>query len=87
MSYPRFYTYMSYPRVYTSIVIFKYYYTLGLPLEKLACHMRVASINTRVHLPLTLKIINRDYLRFVKPLTIPILTVSISSTLETALFH
>ena len=57
------------------------------PLEQLACDMRVASINTRVRFPLTLKIINRDYLRFVKPLTITILTMSSSSTLETALFH
>ena len=59
----------------------------GFPLEQPACHTRVANINTRVHLPLTLKIINRDYLRFAKPLTITILTVSTSSTLETALFH
>ena len=56
------------------------------PLEQLACHTQVASINTRIHFPLTLKIINRDYLIFVKPLTITILTVSTSSTLETALF-
>ena len=59
----------------------------GFPLEQLVCHTRVASINTRVRFPLTLKIINHDYLRFVKPLTITILTVSTSSTLETALFH
>ena len=59
----------------------------GFPLEQLACHMQVSSINTHVRFTLTLKIINRDYLRFVKPLTITILTVSTSSTLETALFH
>ena len=50
----------------------------GPPLEQLMCHTRVASINTRLHLPLTLKIINHDYLRFVKPLTMTILTVSTS---------
>ena len=64
-----------------------YRFVRGFPLEKLTCHTWVASINTRVRFPLTLKIINRDYLRFVKPLTITILTVSTSSTLETALFH
>ena len=52
-------------------------------------HMSYAgsSINTHVHFPLTLKVINHDYLRFVKPLTITILTISTSSTLEIALFH
>ena len=51
-----------------------YIYVHGIPLEQLACHMRVASINTCVRLPLTLKIVIHDYLRFVKPLTITILT-------------
>ena len=37
-----------------------YRFVRGLPLEKLVCHTRVANINTCVHLPLTLKIINSD---------------------------
>ena len=59
----------------------------GLPLEQLAGHMRVASIDTRVHVPLTLKIKTRDYLRLVKHLTLITLTVSTSSNFETALFR
>ena len=46
-------------------------------------HTRVSSIDTCVHLPLTLKIKTHDYLRLVKPLTLITLTVS---TFETALF-
>ena len=64
-----------------------YRYLRGFPLEKLACHTQVATINTQVHFYLTLKIINCDYLRFVKPLIITILTVSNSLTFEIALFH
>ena len=64
-----------------------YRFVRRLPLEQLACHTRVASIDTHVHLPSTLKIINHDYLRFVKPLTLITLIVSTSSTLKTALFH
>ena len=64
-----------------------YRFVHGLTLEKLVCHTRVASIDTRVHLPLTLKIKTRDYLRFVKPLTLITLTVSTFSNLENALFH
>ena len=56
----------------------------GLPLEQLVCHTRVSSIDTCVHVPLTLKIKTRDYLRLVKHLTLITLTVS---TFETALFH
>ena len=64
-----------------------YKFVCGLPLEQLACHTRVASIDTHVHVPLTLKIKTRDYLRLVKHLTLITLTVSTSSTFETALFH
>ena len=59
----------------------------GLPLEKLVDHTRVSSLDTRVYLPLTLKIKTCDYLRLVKPFTLISLTVSTSSTFETALFH
>ena len=51
------------------------------------CHTQVASIDTRVHVTLTLKIKTRDYLILVKHLTLITLTVSTSSTFETALFH
>ena len=54
---------------------------------QLACHTRVASIDIHVHLPLTLKIKNHDYLRLVKTFTLISLTVSTSSTFEIALFH
>ena len=54
----------------------------GFPLEQLTCHMQVSSINTHVHFPLPLKIINRNYLRFVKPLTITILTIWIEGFLK-----
>ena len=58
-----------------------------VPLEKLVGHKQVASIDTRVHVPLTLKIKTRNYLRLVKHLTLITLTVSTSSTFETTLFH
>ena len=58
-----------------------------LPLEKLTDHTRFARIDTFGYLPLTLKIKTRDFLRLVKPFTLISLTVSTSSTFETALFH
>ena len=61
-----------------------YRFVRRLPLEQLMCHTQVASIDTRVHVPLTLKIKTRDYLRLVKHLTLITLTVS---TFEAALFH